>query len=169
MNESKAFASLSPTLLARKGAARPAMRPQLHPLHQFQESASRQMSDDLGWNDMGEDVSHAGAAPDRAAAAEVVAIAGDHTPAPNVPEVVRQQASLSASVERSAPLRKSAVSQGRRAAFTLRLDTDRHLGLRLASTVLSRSAQDIVTEALDGFLAGMPEIEELAATVRKRR
>lgn len=169
MNESKAFASLSPTLLARKGAARPAMRPQLHPLHQFQESASHQMSDDLGWNDMGEDVSRAGDAPDRVAAAEVVPIAGDHTPPPNVPEVVRQQESLSASVARATPLRKSALSQGRRAAFTLRLDTDRHLGLRLASTVLSRSAQDIVTEALDGFLAGMPEIEELAATVRKRR
>ena len=32
MNEAKPFASLGPTLLARKGGARPAMRPQLSPL-----------------------------------------------------------------------------------------------------------------------------------------
>ena len=32
MSEPKPFASLSPSLLARKGAARPAMRPQLMPL-----------------------------------------------------------------------------------------------------------------------------------------
>ena len=30
MSESKPFASLKPTLLARKGGAKPAMRPQLH-------------------------------------------------------------------------------------------------------------------------------------------
>jgi len=32
MNEPKSFASLSPSLLARKGGARPAMRPQLLPM-----------------------------------------------------------------------------------------------------------------------------------------
>jgi predicted RNA-binding Zn ribbon-like protein len=55
----------------------------------------------------------------------------------------------------------------RRAAFTLRLDAKRHLKLRLASTVRNRSAQQLVTEALDRFLNDIPEIEALAAQVRR--
>lgn len=50
----------------------------------------------------------------------------------------------------------------RRSAFTLRLDGDRHLKLRLASALTNRSAQQIVTEALDAYLAALPEIAELA-------
>ena len=46
MSEPKAFASLSSGLLARKGAARPAMRPQ-----GFGQLGSG--LDDVGWNDMG--------------------------------------------------------------------------------------------------------------------
>jgi len=46
MGEPKAFASLSTGLLARKGAARPAMRPQVF----GQVGAGLE---DLGWNDMG--------------------------------------------------------------------------------------------------------------------
>src|SRR3990170_2726481 len=45
-SESKAFASLSSGLLARKGAARPAMKPQ-----GFNQIGGN--LDDLGWNDMG--------------------------------------------------------------------------------------------------------------------
>ena len=45
-SEPKAFASLSSGLLARKGAARPAMRPQ-----GFGQMGSG--LEDLGWNDMG--------------------------------------------------------------------------------------------------------------------
>jgi predicted RNA-binding Zn ribbon-like protein len=56
---------------------------------------------------------------------------------------------------------------GRRAAFTLRLDAKRHLKLRLASTVRNRSAQQLVTEALDRFLDAIPEIEALAAQVQR--
>ena len=41
-------------------------------------------------------------------------------------------------------------------AFTLRLDKDRHLKLRLASAVSNRSAQQLVTEALDRFLKTIP-------------
>jgi len=45
MNEARPFASLSSGLLARKGTARPAMRPQgFVPNNAFE---------DLGWNDMG--------------------------------------------------------------------------------------------------------------------
>lgn len=54
-----------------------------------------------------------------------------------------------------------------RTAFTLRLDTDRHLRLRLASAVSNRSAQQLVTEALDAFLDSRPGLDALAAQARK--
>jgi hypothetical protein len=57
------------------------------------------------------------------------------------------------------------VVGGRKAAFTLRLDGDRHLRLRLACAVTGHSAQQIVAHALDEALAGIPEIEALAAQV----
>ncbi len=40
-----------------------------------------------------------------------------------------------------------------KAAFTLRLDGDRHLQLRLVCALHHRSAQQVVTDALDAFLA----------------
>jgi hypothetical protein len=165
------IASLSPTLLARKGGARPAMRPQLQPLHQFHENAAREL-DDLGWNDMG----HEGAADEPLAVeapiaheAEIVPFtpAGETMAAP-LPEVVRQQEGLAERLARPARPRRSALSDGRRAAFTLRLDGERHLKLRLASVTSGRSAQQLVTEALDRWLAELPEVAELAAKVRKR-
>src|SRR6187399_3255527 len=63
MNEPKPVASLGPTLLARKGGAKPAMRPQLAPmgLGSGNAQAARALAqdfdalEDLGWNDMGED------------------------------------------------------------------------------------------------------------------
>jgi hypothetical protein len=54
------------------------------------------------------------------------------------------------------------ATKGRKAAFTLRLDADRHLKLRLASAIVGRSSQQMVTEALDIFLASLPEIDRLA-------
>jgi hypothetical protein len=66
----------------------------------------------------------------------------------------------------AAESRVSAATR-RRAAFTLRLDAKRHLKLRLASTVRNRSAQQLVTEALDRFLDAIPEIEALAAQVQR--
>ena len=57
-------------------------------------------------------------------------------------------------------------SASRRAAFTLRLDAKRHLKLRLASTVRNRSAQQLVTEALDRFLRDIPEVELLARNIQ---
>ncbi len=50
-----------------------------------------------------------------------------------------------------------------KSAFTLRLDGDRHLRLRLACAVSNRSAQQLVTAALDAFIESMPEIGALAA------
>src|SRR5690349_1853227 len=56
MGEPKAFASLSSGLLARKGAARPAMRPQ-----GFGQVGNG--LEDLGWNDMGFEPPKAAEAP----------------------------------------------------------------------------------------------------------
>ncbi|HEX9931376.1 MAG TPA: hypothetical protein VGB08_00875, partial [Allosphingosinicella sp.] len=49
-----------------------------------------------------------------------------------------------------------------KAAFTLRLDPERHFRLRLACAVSGRSAQQIVTGALDEILKTYPEIDALA-------
>jgi hypothetical protein len=48
---------------------------------------------------------------------------------------------------------------GKRAAFTLRLERERHLRLRLACAIRNQSAQNMVTEALDAFLANVPELD----------
>lgn len=159
MSEPKPIASLTPTLLARKGSARPAMRPQLAPLPQLQEATARQI-DDLGWNDMGHEPAEA---PPQVA--EVVRLGAQADDEPRVPEVLRRRAKVAARLERS---RRSALAQGRKAAFTLRLDAERHLKLRLACTLANRSAQQLVTEALDEMLAGIPEVATLADQVKKR-
>ena len=79
-----------------------------------------------------------------------------------VPEPAKVPAPVVALPKRAAP---AAAPQGKKAAFTLRLDGERHLRLRLANAVTGRSAQQIVTEALDHFLAAIPELEALAERV----
>ena len=193
MNEPISFASLTPGLLARKGAARPAMRPQFQPLQQFHDATARQLEDDpsfndlgfndLGFNDLGsneegeENVTplHQG---------DVVALKPVTAPvtAPVIAdapvaqsEVRRQQDQIAASVScvsmagKRGKERRSALAEGRSAAFTLRLDAERHLQLRLACTLANRSAQQLVTEALDHMLANLPEVTELAARVGQLR
>ena len=160
MVEPKPIASLSPRLLARKGGAKPAMRPQASTLAVNFEDFPH---DDLGWNDMGHDPDHD---PDTIARGEVVSIVSAGRTPRQVPAVVGQQRALARdlSVER-----RSALNAGHRAAFTLRVDAERHLQLRLACTVQGRSAQQLVTEALDRLLAEQPEIAELAAQVARKR
>lgn len=211
MAEPKPFASLSSGLLARKGAAKPAMRPQ----------GFGQMGmglEDLGWNDMGhshqaptnsyepheqeplpEHVPSSIAAltpaprqsPQPRAAEEEAPLQPATPPAP--PPVVEQQRAVEAAFaepeqyrapeppeatlfERPEPVRvsrpttpparqRSAPGDKAKAAFTLRLDPDRHLKLRLACAVTHRSAQQIVTEALDEFLASIPGIDAIASHV----
>jgi hypothetical protein len=213
MRDNKAFASLTSGLLARKGQARPAMRPQ-----GFTQGMSQ--ADDLGWNDMGHDV------PRVAGVRLPVGLAGPHVvvapmraeaPAESstaLPEVLRQQDELAqefaapidvpvapepvaetpgpvAAVPVEAPAPAATVDPivaparkprsraaakpkapvalpreaGRKAAFTLRLATERHLLLRLACAVQNRSAQQIVTEALDRLLADLPDVTRLAASL----
>lgn len=56
-----------------------------------------------------------------------------------------------------------------KAAFTLRLDSERHLKLRLACAVRHQSAQQLVTDALDAFLDSMPEIGHLASHIPAKK
>ena len=207
MAETKPFASLSSGLLARKGAAKPAMRPQ--GFGSFGSSL-----EDLGWNDMGHapgalhDINEAHELPEHVPSS-IEAL----TPAPGgrahvePPAVVEQQRDLEARLappqivpdpepepesealsepevemrpepeleaeapsearvvklrrSRAAPARPARVAAKAKAAFTLRLDPERHLKLRLACALSRRSAQQLVTEALDDFLDSMPELEAL--------
>ena len=55
MNDPKPLASLGPSLLARKGTAKPAMRPQAPGFAAANAKTAPQSLEDLGWNDMGED------------------------------------------------------------------------------------------------------------------
>jgi hypothetical protein len=195
MRDTKPFASLSSGLLARKGAAKPAMRPQ-----GFNTFGSN--LEDLGWNDMGSAEEDEGSAHD---------FGGHHVPSPvtaltpsasrpapepavmvsrrvleetfaAAPAAPAEAAPLEASVEAAPveaapveaergagasvvtlPRRRGAVKTGKaKAAFTLRLDPERHWKLRLASALTRQSAQQLVTGALDDFLDSLPELDALA-------
>ena len=163
MAEPKPLASLTSGLLARKGAAQPAMR---RPVMGFgQQATAALLQDDLGWNDMGFDVTEPEPVPAEPRAVVGLTPMTQPPAAAPVPTVMVEREELAermeAAVKTIAPA-KRAVAKGRKAAFTLRLDADRHLKLRLASAVVGRSAQQMVTEALDNFLAALPEIDKLA-------
>jgi hypothetical protein len=245
MSES-GYASLGPTLLARKGGAKPAMRPQLPVLGESAEVAklADEQLEDLGWNDMGDDDA------EESAIAGVVVPIDPETPfdaaaAAASPIVRRQQRrleervladavmtgpedlaaeydaaddedSFAANEADYAPLHDdepdfndnfagadsfsgaeafgdastfadaepvlatrpvkdtkparsplAPASAGRRAAFTLRLDPDRHLKLRLAATMRGVSAQALVTDALDALLAEFEELNVIAARLQR--
>ncbi len=68
---------------------------------------------------------------------------------------------------KSRPATKSRTKKAK-AAFTLRLDADRHLRLRLATAVKNVSAQQLVTKAVDEYLKNIPELDELAQHVPSR-
>lgn len=215
-SEPKPFASLSSGLLARKGAARPAMRPQ-----GFGQAGAS--FEDLGWDDMGfeppkpaeppvRDSEHdafgevvpahphnlAGLTPVESPVHDQQAeIAGrlsaftpedageeevDETAELYDPEAESEQAEEPAVKADPAPVAKAAtVTAARRtqkpratpgtkakAAFTLRLDPARHLKLRLACAVSGRSAQLLVTQALDELLASMPELDSMAYKAKRK-
>ena len=219
MAEAKPFASLSSGLLARKGAARPAMKPQ-----GFGQMGGGNL-EDLGWNDMGfeppkpadasRDADHdafgedvvehprthpTGLTPvnspvhsqqaelaerlnaDETGGDEVGEDEVDETaelydpeaeasepeaaPMETAPIVVSR--APAAKQPRRAPRPRSAPGAKGKAAFTLRLDPSRHLKLRLACAVNGRSAQQLVTDALDQLLGNMPELESMAQTANRK-
>lgn len=173
MSEAKSFAALSSGLLARKGQARPAMRPQM--------ISTSSTLEDLGWNDMGFDPapvfeqteSQAGScapAPDTEAQNPVAEAQGAIVDAfSTVPSLTSRMVRkpIVASIVASPAARAAPGSRGK-AAFTLRLDSERHLKLRLACAVHHRSAQQIVTDALDTYLETLPEIDVSAWNGRTR-
>lgn len=175
----KTTASLSSGLLARKGHARPAMRPQGF------VSIAPNGHDDLGWNDMGED-----SAPPHAPHPVAVVEPVQAEPAPP-PPVLQQRAELAEQIApkpvpapvpepEPEPAPEPVVTASTldrvaheataraKAAFTLRLDPDRHLRLRLASAVRHHSAQQLVTEALDAYLDSLPDVDALARQLAAR-
>ncbi len=160
--EPKPFASLTASLLARKGTARPAMRRAYTP-GMASPNLPASVQDDLGWNDMGE--THAPQTPPPSPPPLTViksdgAVVQDQ--ARPMPEIAPAPATpAKANALRPAPQ----AARAAKAAFTLRLDQERHLRLRLACAMNHRSAQQIVTEALDVFLRARPEIESLALQV----
>lgn len=162
------FASLSPTLLARKGGAKPAMRPQHAALASTAAAeptaaAAPEQLEDLGWNDMGDG---------ETASAEVFQLTPMARPQEDGlaetprPQVLEQQEQLAERMV-AAPKRRATPARASRAAFTLRLDAHRHLKLRLATTIKGVSAQALVTEALDALLNDMPDLDTLAAQVKR--
>ena len=218
MQDNKTFASLTPTLLARKGGARPAMRRQ--PLGSGPAPTNAVGYDDLGWNDMGYDVDpdqsgeparmldlkplltgsvlahnvEAEQALEDSVGHELTdAVAEDYAAedygaeafeaeAHEIPEIVRQQESLIdrvAAVARKVEARPEpkpkkekaprALRAREKAAFTLRLDAERHLRLRLASAVTNRSSQVILTDLLDEYLTTLPEIDAMASRLPAAR
>jgi hypothetical protein len=198
MAEAKPIASLSSVLLARKGAARPAMRRQMI---SGNGGAAAMAQDDLGWNDMGYDVDPdpsapmdydhdlghnplAGAVPevkpevkaqqDRIAeqlhvqAEEAAALHYEEAPAPVV-SIVAAKLVVPLAETTKVKVPRAAAGSKEKSAFTLRLDGDRHLRLRLACAVSNRSAQQLVTAALDAFIESMPEIGALAAQIPTKK
>lgn len=246
--EPKVFASLSSGLLARKGAARPAMRPQ-----GFGQMGGS--PEDLGWDDMGfeppkpvvvdlrdeehdafgdelpeqpvrhplaaltpvqspvhnqqaeiagrfaadgEDVDDEAEAkhvdetaePDEDEIDETAELYDPEQPPeenafrlkpfdepPHEAQAITPESLVPAPVSilpiaapkpRQAPKPRAAPGTKAKAAFTLRLDPQRHLRLRLACAVSGRSAQRLVTDALDELLEAMPELDAMAAKAKRQ-
>jgi hypothetical protein len=88
------FASLGPTLLARKGGAKPAMRPQLAPLVAAEEEIAAladEQFEDLGWNDMGHETGEESDSEDGADVVPINAAVAAGNPAANHNPIVRRQ------------------------------------------------------------------------------
>ena len=198
MAEAKPFASLSSGLLARKGDARPAMRRQLNNGH-IETAANVHDDlgwNDMGYDvnpdhdapmDYDHDMGHnplAAAVPDvkpevkaqQDRIAEQLHVQAEETaalyvaaPTASVVSIAPAKSAVITSAVTKAKTPRAAPGSKEKSAFTLRLDGDRHLRLRLACAVSNRSAQQLVTVALDAFIASMPEIGALAAQIPNQK
>jgi hypothetical protein len=86
------------------------------------------------------------------------------TPEPVTPLLLRRG---STDAPRSRARSKPGLKE--KAPFTLRLDSERHLKLRLACAVRHQSAQQLVTDALDALLESMPDIDDLVSHVPAKK
>lgn len=84
-------------------------------------------------------------------------------PAPLTRPAAAQRSGASLRLQTARPITPAGATVETEHAFTLRLDEQRHLKLRLAAAARGQSAQQIVTEALDAFFSTLPEVEALAA------
>ena len=172
----KPTASLSSTLLARKGQAKPAMRPQgFGGFGTIPGAEDPNTQDDLGWNDMGFDVGPEeqpvqAPVPPVLVQREVLREEfAEPEPVAETPRPVEvKPVSVATATRIGRETKKKHSKSHPKAAFTLRLDEDRHLRLRLASALHNASAQTLVTEALDQFLQSLPEVAELVRQLPAR-
>ena len=171
--------TLSSSSLARKGGAKPAMRRrelgQADPL----ASSADDRNADLGWNDMGSDddlqdrtrpeTSLKTEATEQAGTEEAIATYIGQPASPSN-RGAREWATDRPSLRKTNKGRKGSRSRpGKaKAAFTLRLDAERHLKLRLATTMQNISAQQLITKAMDEYLKTIPELDDLAERVPSR-
>jgi hypothetical protein len=188
MNQDKPqAASLTAALLARKGEARPAIKPGLN----SQDAVYLRSG---GIREIARPIQPAAPAqrvPDRLFTSAPAVEAEPETQSEKGPEIVQIAASpllkkperpleppssefpretLRETIPASAPLfvpepvaRRAAGSKPK-AAFTLRLDAERHLRLRLLSAHAHRSSQQLLIEALDRLLAErLAEVPEALA------
>ena len=127
-------------------------------------------SDDLGWNDMG-GAPAAVPVPIAPGRIENGSDAAPVSPAKQQLQSLAEQMSIrlaeTKKPRRAQPASLAAVA--RKAAFTLRLDPDRRLGLRLLSAVSKRSAQQLLVEALDALIAGNDQVKALTKQVEAER
>lgn len=149
----KPIASLSPTLLARKGGARPAIRSAQAEIAATDDAAATPGKTTPAKRSR----KQAGA---KVVALDSLRIAASPAAATNA--VRRQQAQLAEKITGKA-------RAARPAAFTLRLDGERHLQLRLAAALTGRSGQNLVVEALDTMLASLPGLAQAASRAGKHR
>jgi hypothetical protein len=126
----------------------------LTPVHSPVHSQHAEIAGRMGVDEEDEDVD-ATAEPFEAEPAPVAILRAAPAPAP-VP------------APRRAPTVRAAAGSKSKAAFTLRLDPERHLKLRLACAVNGRSAQQIVTDALDHLLGDMPELDAMAQKAKRK-
>jgi hypothetical protein len=164
MHIPKPAAALTSGLLARKGGARPAMR--RTPIATLGSSPAH-IADDLGWNDMGDEI-----APDSSPVATQIAslkesLARDPAPQPESQPLEPKSAEVRQLFETS-PRAQPVLSSGRRSAFTLRIDDERHLRLRLLSAVSNQSAQQLLISALDALIEAHPDIDGIASDPKTR-
>jgi hypothetical protein len=168
MHIPKPAAALTSGLLARKGGARPAMR--RTPIATLGSSPVH-IADDLGWNDMGDEI-----APDSSPVATQIAslkesLAKDMEPAQvetSVPKSAEVRQLFETSPLETSPRAQPVLSSGRRSAFTLRIDDERHLRLRLLSAVSNQSAQQLLISALDALIEAHPDIDGIASDPKTR-
>ena len=124
-------------------------------------AAEAEADEDEDGDKYGDDAGEAAFAP----LAPRTASAPRKTPVTLMPAPAPTPAVPAAHVLRAAQV--PAAQARRRAAFTLRLDADRHLKLRLAATMQGVSAQALVTEALDRLLAEFDDLDIIANHLKR--